>query len=174
MGTYQLLRTIHWGQDMRKIVIALFILLFAVSAQAKTVTVVSVVDGDTLKVIDESGLTTIRLYGVDSPEKKQAFGLAAKDFVEMMTAGKVVDASPVGTDIYKRTIAVVMLGTQCLQEQLILAGYAWVYPQYCRKSFCEAWSKLQGISAGNRVGLWAGPAPVQPWEWRKMKKQTQR
>ena len=154
---------------MRQIIV-LFALLLAVSVQAKTATVVSVIDGDTLKVIDETGLTTVRLYGIDSPEKKQAYGMAAKDFVETMVAGKIVDISPVNIDKYRRTVAVVMIGTQCLQEQLILSGYAWVYPDYCRKSFCNAWRSLQGISAGNRVGLWADPVPVQPWTWRRIRR----
>jgi len=148
-------------------IIILFFLLVASIAQAKPATVVRVIDGDTIKVVDEIGLTTIRLYGIDSPEKSQAFGLAAKDFVDVMIKGKVVDVLPTGGRTYDRSVAVVMLGTQCVQEQLLLAGYAWVYPQYCKKSFCQAWEKLQGISAGNRVGLWSGPAPVQPWVWRK-------
>jgi len=155
---------------MRKTIIAIIVFLFAASAQAQPATVVSVVDGDTIKVIDETGLTTIRLYGIDSPEKKQAYGMAAKDFVKTMVEGRMVDVSPVDIDRYGRTVAVVMIGTQCIQEQLVLSGYAWVYPQYCRKSFCNAWRSLQGISAGNRVGLWAGPAPVQPWEWRKARR----
>jgi len=158
---------------MRQVIafIVFFLSVFAVaSVYAKTATVVSVVDGDTIKVIDETGLTTIRLYGIDSPEKKQAYGQAAKDFVETMVTGKTVEISPVNTDKYRRTVAVVMLGTQCLQEQLLLSGYAWVYPDYCKKSFCNAWRSLQGISAGNRVGLWADPVPVQPWTWRRIRR----
>jgi len=154
---------------MKTIIIALM-LLIAATAQAKTATVVSVVDGDTIKVIDEAGLTTIRLYGIDSPEKKQAYGMAAKDFTETMVEGKTVDILPTGEYTYGRTVAIVMLGTQCLQEQLILSGYAWVYPDYCKKSFCNAWSSLQGISAGNRVGIWADPVPVQPWTWRRIRR----
>ena len=148
-------------------IVALLILLLTVSARAETGTVVKVIDGDTIKVVTTQGITTVRLYGIDSPEKSQAFGLAAKDFVEVMVKGKVVDVIPTGGITYGRTVAVVNLGTQNLQEQLILAGYAWVYPDYCKKQFCRAWEKLQGISAGNRVGLWSAPAPVQPWVWRK-------
>ena len=147
--------------------IIILILLLTVTAHAETGTVVKVIDGDTIKVASELGITTVRLYGIDSPEKSQAFGLAAKDFVEVMVKGKVVDVIPTGGTTYGRTVAIVNLGTQNLQEQLILAGYAWVYPDYCKKQFCRAWEKLQGISAGNRVGLWSAPAPVQPWVWRK-------
>ena len=155
---------------MRQIIIILVTLFTAATAGATPAKVVSVVDGDTIKVIDQTGLTTIRLYGIDSPEKKQAYGMAAKDFTTVLVAGKMVDISPVDTDRYGRTVAIVMLGTQCLQEQLILSGYAWVYPDYCKRSFCNAWSSLQGISAGNRVGLWADPVPVQPWTWRRIRR----
>ena len=143
------------------------IFFLATSAQAEPATVVNVVDGDTLKVATEQGITIVRLYGVDSPERSQAHGQSARDFVASMVFGKIVDVASVGRDRYGRTVALVMVGTQCLQEQLLLQGYAWVYPQYCRERFCQAWTTLQGISAGNKVGLWMDPAPVQPWVWRK-------
>ena len=143
------------------------ILAITYFAQAEMATVVKVIDGDTIKVATEQGVTIVRLYGIDSPEKSQAHGQSARDFAASMVFGKIVDVAPVGRDRYGRTVAIVMVGTQCLQEQLLLQGYAWVYPQYCREKFCQAWSTLQGISAGNRVGLWMDPAPVQPWVWRK-------
>jgi len=146
---------------------ALFILLLACQAHAMQARVDRVIDGDTIKVSTVDGPLTIRLYGVDSPERKQAFGQAAQNFTETLVAGKSVNVEPIDIDRYGRTVAIVMLGTQNLQEQLLLSGYAWVYPQYCKKAFCQPWTVLQGISAGNRVGLWAGPAPVRPWEWRK-------
>jgi len=145
----------------------LFLILLTSSAQAMQATVVSVVDGDTLKVVNANGQATIRLYGVDSPEKKQPFGLAAKSFTSSFVEGKPVEITPMDTDRYGRTVAVIKIGTQCLQEQLLLSGYAWVYPQYCLKPFCSTWTTFQDISVGNRVGLWADPSPVQPWEWRK-------
>ena len=151
---------------MYQIIILIF-LLIAATVQADTGTVVRVIDGDTVKIANEQGITTVRLYGIDSPEKSQAFGQAAKGFTSQMVDGRVVNYTAIDTDRYGRTVAIVLIGTQCLQEQLILQGYAWVYPDYCRKQFCRAWEKLQGISAGNRVGLWASPAPVRPWEWRK-------
>jgi len=151
-----------------KLLVFFATILLATSAQAELATVTRVIDGDTIEVTLSGKTESIRLYGIDAPEKKQAFGLAAKDFVEVMVGGKMVDILLVGKkDRYERPVAIVMYGTQNLQEQLILAGYAWVYPQYCRKSFCTAWTTLQGISAGNRVGLWAQPAPVRPWEWRR-------
>ena len=154
-------------QDITLIIFTFFVVFCAALVHAEPATVVNVVDGDTLKVATEQGITIVRLYGVDSPEKSQAHGQSARDFTASQVFGKIVDVASVGRDRYGRTVALVMVGTQCLQEQLILQGYAWVYPQYCRERFCQAWTTLQGISAGNKVGLWMDPAPVQPWVWRK-------
>jgi len=152
---------------LRRIVLFLYFLFLASHAYAMQGQVVGITDGDTIKVITKNGFEKIRLYGVDSPEKSQAYGISAKDFMTVVLKNKVVEISPVGSVSYDRVVAVVMYGTQCVQEQLLLSGYAWVDPKYCTKSFCTAWKSLQGIAMQNKVGLWRDPMPVQPWEWRK-------
>lgn len=52
-------------------------LLVTTQAFAWTGQVVSVTDGDTIKVQQDGRETKIRLYGVDTPGKKQAFGQKA-------------------------------------------------------------------------------------------------
>jgi micrococcal nuclease len=56
--------------------------IFDNSAQAETITgkVVSVADGDTITVSGTWKQVQIRLFGIDTPEKSQAFGQEAKDF----------------------------------------------------------------------------------------------
>lgn len=49
----------------------------------------------------------IRLHGIDCPEKKQYFGTAAKEFLSAQIFGKVVTAQKMGTDRYRRRIAIV-------------------------------------------------------------------
>ena len=155
---------------LRRIVLFLYFLFLASPAYAMQGQVVGITDGDTIKVITKNGFERIRLYGVDSPEKAQAYGISAKDFMTVMLKDKVVEISPVGSVSYDRVVAVVMYGTQCVQEQLLLSGYAWVDPKYCTKSFCTAWKSLQGIAMQNKVGLWRDPMPVQPWEWRRQRR----
>lgn len=144
--------------------ILIFSTNFAIAAPAL---VVDVVDGDTIKVADQTGVTVIRLYGIDTPEKKQSYGPEAKKFTEDMVEGKVADITKINTDRYGRSVAIVKVGDQCLQEQLLVSGYAWLYTQYCKKKFCPAWEAMQKIAASNKWGLWIDPAPVQPWVWRK-------
>ncbi|BHH83765.1 thermonuclease family protein [Desulforhopalus sp. 52FAK] len=59
----------------------LLIAALPLQAQALTGKVISVADGDTITILDSSRRQhKIRLYGIDTPEKKQAFGKAAKKY----------------------------------------------------------------------------------------------
>ena len=88
--------------------------------------VVGVSDGDTITVMHDGKGEKIRLYGIDTPENKQAFGKKAKQFTSDMVAGKVVEVKPVTTDRYGRTVGLVYINGKCLSEELVMAGYAWV------------------------------------------------
>jgi endonuclease YncB( thermonuclease family) len=147
--------------------IAVILLLLATQAQAEMGKVVGVTDGDTIKVILHGVQTDVRLYGVDCPEKKQAFGQAARDFTAGLVAGQEVDVEPMASDRYGRTVAMVTIGDQSLQENLLAAGYAWVYGDYCKKPFCNSWLALQEIAVAGHEGLWGDAKPVAPWDWRK-------
>ncbi len=46
----------------------------------------------------------IRLYGIDTPEKKQAFGNWAKRVLSDIVFNKMVEVRPQDTDRYGRTV----------------------------------------------------------------------
>lgn len=129
--------------------------------------VVGVSDGDTIKVMHNGKQEKIRLYGIDTPEKKQAFGQAAKRFTADMVAGKEVSVEVVTTDRYGRTVGVVKVGGVNLNEELVWLGYAWVYDRYCKASFCTDWKDLEENAKDKGDGLWGDPAAQAPWEWRR-------
>ncbi len=53
--------------------------------------VVKITDGDTLYVLDANHQQhTIRLAGIDAPERKQAYGLASRKHLLSIVAGKQV------------------------------------------------------------------------------------
>jgi micrococcal nuclease len=132
--------------------------------------VVGVADGDTIAVLREYEKIKIRLYGVDTPEREQAFGNRAKRFTNAMVRGKSVHVVPIDQDRYGRTVAVVYAGDRCLNEALVRDGLAWVYRQYCKESLCRDWSELEASARKNGQGLWADRNPTPPWEWRKQSK----
>lgn len=52
--------------------------------------VISVLDGDTIEVLHDNKAERIRLYGIDCPEKGQAFGQKAKQATSSLLFGKDV------------------------------------------------------------------------------------
>src|SRR5437016_2354873 len=60
------------------------------SAQDFEGKVVSITDGDTIRVMHNGLAERSRLWGIDCPESKQAFGTRAKRFTGDLAFGKVV------------------------------------------------------------------------------------
>jgi micrococcal nuclease len=122
----------------------------------------------TITVLQETNPIKVRLYGIDCPEKRQAYGTRAKQFTSGLVFGKKVEVETVDVDRYKRTVGIVRLpeGT-VVNEEIVRAGYAWVYPAYCKKPLCLEWQRLEGEAATGRLGLWKDENPVPPWEWRR-------
>lgn len=157
----------------RRITALLLILFVCASGQAFAWTgqVVSVTDGDTIKVLQDGRETKIRLYGVDCPEKNgQAFGMKAKDFTASLVAGKLVDVEPVDQDRYGRTVGIVTVAGLNLNGELVKNGFAWVYRQYCRRGECSVWLQNESRARESRIGLWLDPVPMPPWDWRRENK----
>lgn len=129
--------------------------------------VVSVLDGDTLEVLHNHRAERIRLRGIDSPEKGQAFGKQAKQFTSGLVYGKEVTIHVLGQDRRKRTVADVVLpdGTNVSRE-LVRAGLAWWYRQYSKD---ESLGALEQEARQTKRGLWADPNPISPWEFRHPK-----
>jgi len=130
--------------------------------------VVSVIDGDTIEVLHNNRAERIRLNGIDCPEKRQAYGKRAKQAASELVFGKDVTLNTFGKDKYRRTIADVLLsdGTN-VSQQLVKEGWCWWYRKYAPGDVML--EELETRARAARLGLWAGPHPVPPWEWRKRK-----
>lgn len=133
--------------------------------------VVGVKDGDTIVVLHDGKGETIRLYGVDAPEKKQDFGTKAKQFVSDLIFNHDVLVKTHGKDRYGRTIGEVFFNEgQNLNHEIVKYGMGWWYEQYSPHD--EDLKKLQNEAQVNKVGLWSMNNPVPPWNFRKSKKKT--
>jgi micrococcal nuclease len=95
-----------------------------------------VIDGDTITV---SGVGTVRLLGVDAPEKtggyreSEPYGDAATRFMRTLVEGKLVRLEYDGDrkDQYNRTLAYVYLEDGTLaNEAIIRAGFAETYRRF--------------------------------------------
>jgi len=131
--------------------------------------VVGITDGDKITVLRNNNQVKIRLYGIDTPEKGQAFGKKARQFTADRIFGEIVLVTPMNNDRYGRTVALVDLNddTGTLNAALVLAGFAWVYRKYCKADFCTDWLTVEDVAKFSRHGLWTDPNPIPPWEYRR-------
>jgi endonuclease YncB( thermonuclease family) len=88
--------------------------------------VVRISDGDTIRVMHNGVAERIRLWGIDSPESKQAFGTRAKQFTGDLAFGKIVAVHVRDVDHYGRTVAEIILQDgRNLNREIVRAGFAW-------------------------------------------------
>lgn len=134
--------------------------------------VVGVSDGDTVKVLDAAQqLHTVRLMGIDAPEKAQPYGQRSKQSLSEMVFQRQVTVDWEKKDKYGRTVGKISAsdGTDICLEQ-INRGMAWHYKQYAKEQSAvdrASYSAAEMTARTNGVGLWQDKSPVPPWEWRK-------
>jgi micrococcal nuclease len=126
--------------------------------------VVGVADGDTITVLRDHRGVTVRLAGIDAPEKRQAYGRRAKEYAASLAFGKTVTVRVTGRDRYARLVAEVMLPDgRNLNQELVRAGFAWWFRKYSRDMTL---AHLEEEAREGRRGLWADPSPEAPWSYR--------
>ncbi|MCJ8164533.1 thermonuclease family protein [Pontibacter sp. E15-1] len=130
--------------------------------------VVGVKDGDTIVLLQNGEPVTVRLYGVDTPEKTQDYGQKAKQFTSDLVFGKQVRLIAHNTDRYGRTVGTIMLPDgRSLNEELVRNGYAWHYKAYSKD---KNLANLEVDARRFKRGLWQDANPVAPWDYRKGKR----
>jgi len=135
------------------------------AASAQSCQVFAVTDGDTIKVrCGDSEQITIRLAGIDAPEKKMPFGQDSKQALSDLCYQVQATITPKTKDRYGRTVADVECRGKDASTELVRTGMAWVFDKYAKGY--EALYSLQDTAKAAQLGLWADPAPQPPWEWR--------
>lgn len=132
--------------------------------------VLSVTDGDTLRVDLTSGPIVVRLSGIDAPERRQPWGPEAQQALTRRARDQAVLLEVVSQDRYDRLVATVYLENDEVPESslntwLVAEGHAWAYRQFAvDESLCH----FEDEARRNGLGLWkrSGARPVAPWEWR--------
>ena len=152
---------------VRQVLASLSLLFVFVCSSGFRGVVVSVTDGDTIKVKHGDAVEVIRLDGIDAPEKKQEYGAEAKEALSGLILNKEVEISPVTKDRYGRTVAKVDYNGS-VNEFLVQSGNAWWFRKYARKNTKLA--LLEADARLNKRGLWAEAGAVAPWEFRKQNK----
>lgn len=147
---------------------------FAAIAEAYSGLVVSVADGDTVTLLDDTKRQhKVRLAGIDAPEKAQAFGNVSRQHLAQLVFQKRVNIEYEKHDRYKREVGKILVARRDINLLQIEAGLAWHYKKYQSEqppADRPTYSAAENYAASERRGLWRDPSPTPPWEFRKLKR----
>ena len=154
---------------MRAAAALLLALCFTTSANAATV--VSVGDGDTIRVSEESRWLTIRLACIDAPETSQRpWGPRSTAFLKQLTpVGSEVTLRVQTTDRYGRTVAELLNRRGNVNQLMVEAGQAFAYRRYLRQCASQRYLQLENEAQRQGTGVWSvGPSGItRPWDYRR-------
>ena len=156
---------------MKSIWIALFGIICCMGLFADTLNgyVVGVSDGETVKVLDAGKKQhRIRLLGIDAPESNQAFGQKSKQYLSSLIFNKNVSITYKEKDQYGRILGTIFYENENINLKMVQAGLAWHYVYFAKdnKELAEA----EAAARKEKLGLWADPNPMPPWDFRRQKK----
>lgn len=128
-----------------------------------------ITDGDTIHAVDKHGTTLkIRLLHIDAPETTQAFGKEAKEHLGDKIMGCQITLEEIKPDkrYPDRTLGVIYFNGRNINLEMVADGYAWHYAQF---SPIVTYEDAEKQARKQRLGLWQGKTPLEPWEYRKKK-----
>ena len=132
-------------------------------------TVLSVGDGDTLRVQSGGRAITIRLACIDAPETAQSpWGQQSRAYLmQRLLRGRQVIIQPHTTDRYGRTVAEVISDLN-INLAMLEDGQAFAYRRYL--SGCDAREYLDAEfrASRHRYGVWQQEGGItRPWDFRR-------
>ena len=165
---------INFNRAGALVVVAFSILTTVTHAETLSGQVVGIADGDTLTLLDATKTQhKVRLAGIDSPEKAQPFGQVCKKSLSDLAYDRVATVEASKRDRYGRLIGKVFVDGRDVNLEQLRRGCGWHYKKYQNEQSLDdrlAYNSAEESARANKVGLWAGNAPVPPWDFRRAKK----
>ena len=147
----------------------LLALCFTTSVNAATV--VSVGDGDTIRVSEGNRRITVRLACIDAPESSQrSWGASSTALLKQLTpVGTEVTLRVQTTDRYGRTVAELLNRRGNVNQLMVGAGQAFAYRRYLRECDAQKYLQLEADAKQHSRGVWSvGPYGItRPWDYRR-------
>ena len=107
----------------------------------------------------------IRFEHIDAPEvnPSQFYGVTARDALRALVLNKSVTVQVSGKDKYGRNLGVVNLGQTNINLEMVAKGHAWHYKAYSK---VQQYATAETQARQAKIGLWAQPNPIPPWDFR--------
>ena len=133
--------------------------------------VIIVPDGDEVRLKTNNGKTyPIRILGIDSPEKDQDYGTAARRALEALVLDKDVKVVVHRRDSEGRYMGTIFREGQDIGVLMLENGSAWHYKRVSGEQTSEArvrYARAELKAREAKAGLWAAAMPMPPWEFRE-------
>ena len=142
------------------ILLPLLALLTSFDAQAH-VTVISCNDGDTCKFNDRGRTVSVRIFGIDAPEKGQKDYKLAKEYLLSLLKNQTAELKCEGRS-YKRKVCTILVKGKDIGETMVAQGYAWDSPKYSKGKY----TKHMQLAQGAKLGIWKNPNIQSPYCFR--------
>jgi endonuclease YncB( thermonuclease family) len=132
-------------------------------------TVISVGDGDTIRVRMNEKPITVRLACIDAPETAQSpYGQQSRRYLQQrLPVGSTVTLEQKTSDRYGRLVAEVFNGIN-INLAMVEDGQAFVYRQYLSGCDAKEYLDAEYRASRRRYGVWQVEGGItRPWDFRK-------
>jgi len=141
----------------------------AAPAAGYRATVLSVGDGDTLRISTGGRAITIRLACIDAPETAQSpWGQQSRAYLmQRLPRGREVSIQPHTTDRYGRTVAEVISDIN-INLVMVEDGQAFAYRRYLSGCNAKEYLDAEYRASRHRYGVWQVEGGItRPWDFRR-------
>jgi len=128
-------------------------------------TIIRIIDGDTYVFLTTNGSITVRMYGIDAPERDQPFSKESSEFLsKYLNQAAVTKVN--GTDKEDRSVGTLIVNGKDINLLSLRGGYSWHYKRY---SSDKEYADAEEYARRNNLRIWSLPNPIPPWTWRQRK-----
>ena len=125
-------------------------------------TIIRVIDGDTYVFLTKTGSFTVRMLGIDAPERDQPFSRESSEFLSKYLNNDAVTKVN-GTDKDDNAVGTLYVNGRDINLLSIRGGFSWHYKRY---SSDKDYAAAEEYAQENKLKIWSLPNPIPPWTWR--------
>ena len=131
--------------------------------------VLSIGDGDTIRVLQAGRTLTVRLACIDAPEGAQGpYGQQARRYLQQrLPRNREISLDVKTIDRYDRTVAEVFSGVN-INLAMVEDGQAFAYRRHLGSCNERAYREAEQRASRRRFGVWQVPGGItRPWDFRR-------
>ena len=160
----------------RYLLAIIFLSASALAMRAHAASVISVGDGDSIRVLDGNRRITIRLACIDAPESSQLpWGIQSTVLLkQLLPIGSEVLLKIKTKDRYGRFVAEIFSSRGNINQLMVQLGHAFAYRSYLRNCDAQKYLQLEAAAQRQAIGVWsAGFSGIErPWDYRRNRRIT--